>query len=351
MNIDGRPIGPGHPAYLVAEMSGNHGGQLSTAKAIIRAAQAAGADAIKLQTYRADTITLDLDSADFRISKDDPWCAKKTLFHLYEEAFTPWEWHAELFSEARRCGLTIFSSPFDSSAVDFLEDLGCPAYKIASPEITDIPLLMKVAQTGKPVIVSTGLAERSDIELAVSTLRSSGCDELALLKCTASYPAPPESMNLATIQDLAQQFDVIAGLSDHTLSIEVPIASVAMGARIIEKHLMLPGTDSVDSFFSLDTNQFCELVRAVRIVEKSIGSVCYSVPGDPNTKFKARRSLYVAKPISKGEILTPENIRSVRPSYGLHPKYYFQILGKPVIRDLQPGHRLTLADIDGGPRE
>ncbi len=347
MRIGDREIGSDYPVYIIAEMSGNHAGRLDKALEIIRSAKEAGADAIKLQTYRADTITLDAQTPDFLIPADDPWHYKGNLFALYEEAFTPWEWHETLFAEARKIGIEIFSSPFDGTAVDFLENLGCSAYKIASPEITDIPLLKRVAQTGKPVIMSTGLAELADIELAVQTLKDNACISYALLKCTASYPAPPERMQLRTIPDMISRFGCPVGLSDHTLGIGVPVASVALGASIIEKHFMVNKTDeSVDSFFSLDAIEFRQMVDAVRMVEKALGSVSYEVPGESVTKFKARRSLYIAMSIRKGEVLTEMHVKSVRPSWGLHPKYYESILGKRVNCDLELGDRLSLDVID-----
>ena len=329
------------PSYIIAEMSGNHGGDLDNALALVRSAKESGADAIKLQTYRADTITLNSLNSDFQIPENDPWHYKGNLYALYEEAFTPWEWHEALFAEARRIGLEIFSSPFDLTAVDFLEKLDCAAYKIASPEITDIPLLKRVAQTGKPVIMSTGLAEIEDIELAIQTLKNNGCVEYCLLKCTAAYPAPPESMNLLTIPDMMTRFACLAGVSDHTLGIGVPVASVALGARIIEKHFMLPGHSTVDSFFSLDPQAFSLMVDEVRKVEKALGSVSYNIHGGPE-KFKARRSLYVSKDIKKGDIFTHENVKSVRPSWGLHPKYFDVILGKTAKYSMAMGDRLTL---------
>ncbi|RAP38965.1 pseudaminic acid synthase [Candidatus Marinamargulisbacteria bacterium SCGC AAA071-K20] len=343
LKINSQDVGNGHPVYFIAEMSGNHGGSKDKALELVRLAKEAGADAIKLQTYRADTITLNSNNKDFAIAKDDPWHYKGNLFALYEEAFTPWEWHADLFAEANKIGIHIFSSPFDLTAVDFLEDLNCPAYKVASPEITDIPLIAKVAKTGKPVIVSTGLAELKDIELCLSTLKENGCTDYAFLKCTASYPAPFENMNLNVIPDLASKLDCPIGLSDHTMGYSVPLASVALGATIIEKHFKAHADDdTVDSFFSLDKHEFKQMISEVRNVEKALGRVSYEIPGNPDTKFKARRSLYVSSPIKKGEKITEDNIKSVRPSWGLHPKHYDAILGKTVNTDLELGDRLRL---------
>ena len=341
--INSQEIGPNHPVYFIAEMSGNHGGSKEKALELVRLAKEAGADAIKLQTYRADTITLDTTNKDFSIPEGDPWHYKGNLFALYEEAFTPWEWHYDLFAEARRVGIHIFSSPFDCTAVDFLEDLECPAYKIASPEITDIPLIAKVAKTGKPVIVSTGLAELDDIELCLETLKANGCSEYMFLKCTASYPAPFEHMNVNVIPDMQKKLDCPIGLSDHTVGHSVPIAAVSLGATVIEKHFKAHVDDkTVDSFFSLDKHSFKTMISEIRNVEKALGKVSYDIPGNPETKFKARRSLYVSSPIKEGEKLTAENIKSVRPCYGLHPKYYNKIIGKTVKKDLDLGDRISL---------
>lgn len=347
LTINKQKIGENQPVYFIAEMSGNHGGSKEKAIELIHLAKEAGANAIKLQTYRADTITLNAQQPDFLIPADDPWHYKGNLYALYEEAFTPWEWHADLFTEAQKIGLDIFSSPFDLSAVDFLENLNCPAYKIASPEITDIPMLKKIAQTGKPVIISTGLAELSDIELCIETLEKNNCKNYMFLKCTASYPAPFESMNLRTIPDMIKRFDCPIGLSDHSMGYSVPIASVALGASVIEKHFKAhKNDDTVDSFFSLDKDEFKAMISEVRNVEKALGEASYEVKGNADTKFKARRSLYVAAAIKKGEHLSSDNIKSVRPSWGLHPKHYFDILGKTVNRDLEFGERLSLDDIN-----
>jgi len=342
-------IGPGHPTYIVAEMSGNHGGQLEEAKAVIRAAKETGADAIKIQTYTPDTITLNSDKPDFCIPSSNPWSKHSTLYQLYQKAFTPFEWHAELFAEAKMVGIEIFSAPFDHSAVDLLEELGAQAYKIASPEITDIPLLERVAATKKPVILSTGVAELEDLELAVSTLRQAGCTQLAILRCSSIYPSPPEVIHLRTIPDMIERFDCPAGLSDHTLGIGVPIAAVALGARIIEKHfLRSKDTGSVDAFFSLDVPEFKQMVREIRIAEKSLGEVCYTLTEEGKKNAWGRRSLYISKDIHTGEVLTAEHVRSVRPAFGLHPKHYKEVIGKKATRDLTYGDRLSKADVDWG---
>jgi len=342
IKIGNKKISLSTPAYIVAEMSANHGGEFGKAIDIIHAAKDSGADAVKLQTYRADTMTLDCDKEDFRIGSDNPWTEHKMLYPLYEKAFTPWEWHEDLIKEGSKIGVDVFSSPFDLSAVDLLEGLNVIAYKIASPEITDIQLLKKVAQTGKPVIVSTGLAELNDIELAVSTLKEYGCSDVVLLKCTSSYPAPFEEINLRTIPDMAEIFDCLTGLSDHTLGIGVPIAAIPLGARLIEKHFMLNKSDnSVDGFFSLDPEEFTQMVNEIRKIEKALGQIDYSLsPGSKKSIF-AKRSLYVSKDIKKGELITQENIKSVRPSYGLHPKEWDSVIGRRTTQDLEKGDRLS----------
>jgi pseudaminic acid synthase len=341
ITIKNKIIDESSACYIIAEMSANHNGDIEQAIQILHAAKLAGADAIKLQTYTADTITLDSKKEDFILPTDNPWEKHKTLYSLYEKAFTPWEWHAVLFSEAEKIGLDIFSSPFDSTAVDFLETLNCPLYKIASPEITDIPLIKCVAKTGKPVILSTGLANKSDIELAVNTLIVNGCKEYAILKCTTAYPAPFEDINLKTIPDMKKEFNCIVGLSDHSLGNVVPIASVSLGAKIIEKHFVLSkNSSSVDAFFSLSPSEFKSMVDDVKIVEKALGSVNYNVSPASEKNNLAKRSIYVSCKISKGELFTTDNIKSVRPSYGLHPKYYESMIGKVCNCDLEHGDRL-----------
>ena len=340
-------IGNDHSTYIIAEMSGNHCGDLATAFKIIEAAKEVGADAVKLQTYTPDTITLNSDKEDFRLPAANPWSSFNTLYKVYEKAFTPWEWHKALFDKAREVGIDIFSSPFDESAVDLLEELGTPIYKIASPEITHIPLIKKVAKTGKPVIFSTGVAELSDIELAVKTLKENGCHEIIILKCTSSYPAPPESINLKTIPNLKETFQCLAGLSDHTLGTGIPVAAVALGASVIEKHFILEKDEkSVDGFFSLDKREFKEMVDEIRKVEKAIGKVSYAIDEEGKKNYWGRRSLYVSGSIKKGEIITAENIKCVRPFYGLHPKFYEEVLGKKASKDLNFGDRLTFESIE-----
>ncbi len=342
VKIGEREISQNSPTYIIAEMSANHGGAFDKAIEILHAAKKSGADALKLQTYRADTMTLDSNKKDFLIASDNPWAAHKTLYSLYEKAFTPWEWHKDLIQEGKKIGIEVFSSPFDISAVDFLEKLNVAAYKIASPEISDIPLIQRVGRTRKPVIISTGLAELEDIELAVKTLRQEGCNGIVILKCTSSYPAPAKDINLRTIGDMIERFNCLAGISDHTLGIGVPIAAVTLGARVIEKHFMLNKTDSsVDGFFSLDPQEFRNMVDEIRKIEEALGEVDYSVsPGSKKNLF-AKRSLYIAKNINKGEVFTVENIKSVRPFHGLHPKHYEEILGKKANRNLEKGDRLS----------
>jgi pseudaminic acid synthase len=339
-------LGPGHPTIIIAEMSGNHGGSLDRALAIVHAAHRAGADAIKLQTYTADTITLKSQLDDFCLPSDSPWSSHRTLWDLYREASTPWEWHPALFEEAHKLGMEIFSSPFDETAVDFLESLDAPCYKIASPEITHIPLLRRVAATGKPVIISTGISDLADIELALSTLRAAGSKCIMVLKCTTAYPSPPEESNLRTIADISSRFKVLSGLSDHTIGITGALTAVALGASLIEKHFTLDDSnETVDSFFSSGESEFRRLVDEVRLVEKLMGSVTYDVSPSAVPNLRGRRSIYVSADIVAGTVLSSENVKVVRPSFGLHPRYYDQVLGKPVKRDLRCGDRLGWEDI------
>lgn len=327
---------PKNSVFIIAELSANHSGDINVAKATIKAAKKAGADAIKLQTYTADTITLNSDKDDF-IIKGTIWEGKK-LYDLYNEAHTPWEWHEELFKLAKEEGLVCFSSPFDKTAVDFLETLDCPIYKIASFEITDISLIEYVASKGKPIIISTGIAAKEDIELAVKTCRNVGNDDITILKCTSSYPAPVEEANMIMMQQFAKDFNVKVGLSDHTLGITVPVVATALGASVIEKHFILDKSiGGADASFSLDVDEFTEMVKAVREAEKSLGSIRYELNDKQLKSRQFSRSLYVAENIEKGEVITEQNIRSVRPGYGLHPKFLKQILGKKVNLDLEKG--------------
>ncbi len=335
------------PTYIIAEMSANHGGDFDTAIKIIREAKQCGADAVKMQTYRGDTITLNSDQEDFLIPDTSPWKEHKTLYSLYETASTPWEWHKELFHEGKKLGIDIFSSPFDITAVDFLEKLNNPVYKIASPEITDIPLLKKVAGTGKPVILSTGVATLEDLNLAVMTLRGAGCENLIILKCTTAYPTPYSEVNLRTIPHLGETFDCITGISDHTLGIGVPIVAVALGARVIEKHFILSKSDSsVDAFFSLTPDDFKLMVEEVRNIESALGEITYELTPNAKKNMNGRRSLYASEDIVEGESFTEKNIKSVRPAYGLHPKYFETLLGKKAIKNILKGDRISWKLVD-----
>ena len=346
ITINGRAIGDGCAPYIVAEMSGNHNHDLGRAMRIIEAAKASGADAVKLQTYRPNTITIDHHSEEFTV-QGGLWSGRR-LFDLYEEAHTPWEWHAPLFEHAKRIGITVFSSPFDPTAVDFLENLGAPAYKIASPELIDLALIRKVASTGKPVILSTGAATLDEIEEAVQTARDAGATELVVLHCTAAYPAPPEEANLASITALAERFQVVAGLSDHTLGTTVAALAVGLGASFIEKHFTLARADGgVDSAFSLEPHELVELVIAARIAKAATGQPTFGPTESESSVLKNRRSLYVVKPLAKGELLTNEHIRSIRPANGLKPRYLDAVLGQRAARDLYFGEPLQTHMLDG----
>lgn len=327
--------------FIVAELSANHGHKLEVALESVRAAKETGADAIKIQTYTADTITLNCDSDDFKV-KGTIWDGR-TLYDLYQEAYTPWEWHQAIFDEAMKCGLICFSTPFDKTAVDFLEDLGNPIIKIASFEITDIPLIEYAAKKGKPMVISTGIAMPEDIELVVKTCKDAGNDDITLLKCTSSYPAPIEEANLMTMVDLKERYGVKVGLSDHTMGYDVAVAAVALGATLVEKHFILDRSiGGPDAAFSMEKDEFTAMVKAIRNVEKALGDVFY--PTDPS-KVKGRefsRSLYVAENMKVGDVITEQNVRSVRPGFGLHPKYLPEILGKKVNRGLVKGERFSL---------
>ncbi|NDP22191.1 MAG: pseudaminic acid synthase [Paludibacter sp.] len=331
--------------FIIAELSANHGDDIKIAVETVRAAKRAGADAIKLQTYTAETITLNSDKDDFVI-KGTIWEGKK-LYDLYKGAFLPWEWHKELYKTAEEEGLVCFSSPFDKTAVDFLEELNTPIYKIASFEITDVNLIAYAASKQKPMILSTGIAEYEDIELAVKTCREVGNNDITLLKCTSSYPAPIEEANLLMMQRFAKDFGVRVGLSDHTLGTIVPIVATALGAQIIEKHFILDRSiGGADASFSLDEKEFTEMVTAVRNVEKAMGRESYELTEKQKAGKAFARSLYVAEDIKAGEIITEDNVRSVRPGFGLHPKYLKEILGKKVKIDLEMGTPLKLDDVE-----
>lgn len=335
--IADRKIGPGQPCYIIAELSANHGQSIDNALALIKVAKDAGADAIKLQTYRADTITIDCDAEPFMIKKGTAWEGQR-LYDLYEEAHTPWEWHEALFAEAAKHGLHCFSSPFDDTAVDFLEELNAPAYKIASFEIVDHGLIAKCAQTGKPMIMSTGMASKQEVEEAVQVARDNGCKQLALLKCVSAYPAPANEMHLSTIQDLSQSFDCPAGLSDHTLGTTIPVAAASIGASIIEKHFTLRRADGgPDSHFSLEPHEFNEMVSSVREAQSALGVPSYELTDSQVASRMFRRSLFAVKDIKAGEALTKENVRSIRPGHGLAPKHLKEVLTKTAISDIAFG--------------
>lgn len=333
-------------SFIIAELSANHGGKLEVAIETIRAAKRAGADAIKLQTYTADTMTIDCKNEYFTKVLDGSIWQGRTLYNLYQEAYTPWEWHAELFRAAKEEGLICFSTPFDKTAVDFLDQFDPPAYKIASFEIQDIPLIEYTASKGRPMIMSTGIAELEDIELAVKTCRDAGNNNIILLKCTSSYPAPIEEANLATIPDLKKRFGVEVGLSDHTLGIVAPVVAVTFGARVIEKHFILDKSiGGPDAGFSLDKNEFAQMVKAIRKAEKAIGKINYNLTEKQKKGKQFARSLYVVQDIKAGDEFTEKNVRSIRPGYGLHPKYLKEIIGKKALRDLKKGEPLSFNDI------
>ena len=327
--------------FIIAELSANHNGSLETALETIRAAKRTGANAIKLQTYTADTLTIQSEKDDFIIKSGSIWDGK-TFYDLYKSAYTPWEWHEELFQCAKEEGLICFSSPFDKSAVDFLENLNVPAYKIASFEITDIPLIEYVASKGKPVILSTGIATLEDIELALDACKRMGNNNIALLKCTSSYPAPIEEANMSMIPDFKERFDVIPGLSDHTLGSTVPIVATTLGARIIEKHFILDRSiGGPDAAFSMNESEFTKMVRAVREAEKAKGLVDYELTDKQLKGREFSRTLYVVKDVKKGDIISNDNVRSIRPGFGLHPKFLNLILGKHFNMDLKQGTRMS----------
>lgn len=334
IEIDGRLIGPDHSPYVIAELSANHNGKLETALRIIEAAQKAGADAVKLQTYKPDTITLDCDSEDFKI-RGGLWDGR-TLYELYEEAHMPWDWHKPLFEHARKLGITIFSSPFDNTAIDLLEDLNTPAYKIASFEAVDLPLIKYAASTGKPMIISTGMADAEEIQEAVDAAREGGCEQLALLHCVSGYPAPAEDYNLRTIPDLMERFGVVTGLSDHTLNNTTALTSVAMGASIIEKHFTLDRSGGgPDDSFSLEPDGLKELCSGVNTAWLAIGKVDYKRKASEQANLKFRRSLYFVTDMEEGEEITVESIKTVRPGFGLAPKHFDNLIGRRLKKSVE----------------
>jgi pseudaminic acid synthase len=337
LEINSRRIGPGYSAYIVAEMSANHNQSFDEAVKIIEAAKQSGANAIKIQTYTPDTITIDCDNDYFRINNDNLWKGRK-LYDLYSEAYTSWDWQPRLKNIADNLGIDLFSTPFDDTAVDFLEAMKVPAYKIASFEIVDIPLIKRVAQTGKPIIMSTGMATLAEIDEAVNVIRDTGNNQLALLKCTSAYPALPEDMNLLTIPHLSQTYGVPAGLSDHTLGIAVPVTAVALGGCIIEKHVTLTrSNEGPDSAFSLEPHEFKSMVAAVRTAEKAMGKISYEITKKEKNSRIFRRSLFAVENIKAGRKFTNKNVRSVRPGYGLHTRYLTVILGKRAKRSIDRG--------------
>ena len=337
-SIGKHKLAEGKKTFVVAELSGNHNQSLARAKKLIKLAKLAGADAVKLQTYTADTITLKSNSKDFKIQKNSPWAKYKNFWNLYNYASTPCSWHKELFRTAKKNNIEIFSSPFDETAVDFLETLNCPAYKIASPEINHIPLIKKVAKTKKPVILSTGLAKLKDIELAIKTLKSNGCYKIAVLRCVTSYPSPLEEQNLKIISDIKKRFKVLSGLSDHTIGNTSALTSVALGGSIVEKHFNIRDKiKTVDSFFSSDFKLFKEMVEKIREVEASLGKVSYDISKSSKKHLKGKRSIYVSKFIKKGDQISKFNIKVVRPFFGLHPKFFNKILGKISRQDIKQG--------------
>ncbi len=340
IEIKGRPIGPGQPVYIIAEMSANHGQDFDQAVRIIHAAKAAGADAVKVQTYTADTLTLNCRNPYFQIT-DTIWKGR-TLYELYAEAYMPWEWQAELKKIAEGIGLDFFSTPFDDTAVDFLSALDVPAFKVASFEIVDLPLLQKIARTGKPVILSTGMATEADIHEALTTISQHGGNATALLKCTSAYPAPFEEMHLRTIPHMAETFAVPVGLSDHSMGWTVAVAAVVLGACLIEKHFTLFRSDpGPDSSFSMEPEEFAQMVKAIRIAEKALGTIEYQPSGKQKQSLKFRRSLFVAEDIRQGETFSNKNVRSIRPADGLHPRHFQAVLGKKARQDIQKGTPLS----------
>ena len=344
IEIAGRPIGPDHSPYVIAELSANHNGKLETALRIIEEAKKAGADAVKLQTYKPDTITLDCDSEDFKI-RGGLWDGR-TLYELYEEAHMPWDWHKPLFEHARKMDITIFSSPFDNTAIDLLEDLNTPAYKIASFEAVDLPLIKYAASTGKPMIISTGMADAEEIQEAINAAREGGCKQLAVLHCVSGYPAPAEDYNLRTIPDMMARFGLVTGLSDHTLDNTTAITSVAMGASIIEKHFTLDRSGGgPDDSFSLEPADLAALCQGAKTAWQAMGRVDYGRKSSEQGNAKFRRSLYFVKDMKRGDIITKDCIRSVRPGYGVAPKFMDKILGAKIKVDVVSGSPVQFRDI------
>ena len=346
IRIGSRIISKDSPTFIVAEMSANHNMDYNRAVQILRAAKEAGADAVKIQTYTADTITLESDRPCFQITQGTLWDGI-TLHKLYETAYTPWEWQGKLKEEAEGMGLEFFSSPFDFTSVDFLEELKVPAYKVASFEITDIPLIRRIAGLGKPVIMAAGVARLSDIELAVRTCKEAGNENVILLKCTSAYPTPYEDVNLRTMPSMGETFDCLTGLSDHTMGGAVACAAVALGARVVEKHLTLRRADGgPDSAFSMEPEEFKDMVDNIRVIERALGKVTYDLTPGQTKEREHSRSLFIARDMKAGEVFTPENLRSVRPADGLHTKYYEELLGKRIAADAEKGTPMSWALVD-----
>ena len=345
INIDGKIISKDSPVYIIAEMSANHLMDFDRAKDIIYRLKDSGVDAVKLQTYRADTITINSDNPEFQLH-GGLWDGE-TLYSLYQKAYTPWEWQQELMTYANSLGMACFSSPFDFTAVDFMEEIGMPAYKVASYEINDIPLIRKIAKTGKPVIISTGIAYMEDVERALRVCREEGNENVLLLKCTSAYPCPYEDMNLNTIPLMESTYDCIVGLSDHTLGSEVALAAVALGAKVVEKHVTIKRSDGgPDGAFSMEIEEFTDMVRQIRNVEKALGKSTFELTTSQKNARSGSRSLYVVKEIKQGEVFAEDNIRSVRPGKGMHTMYYEEVLGKRASRDLPYALPLGFGDVE-----
>lgn len=341
IQISGRHIGPNHPPFIIAEMSGNHNQSLERALEIVEAAAQSGVHALKIQTYTPDTITIDLDEREFHIGDPDSLWEGASLYKLYGEAYTPWEWHKPIFDKARELGMIVFSTPFDDTAVDFLENLDVPCYKIASFENTDLPLIRRVASTGKPLIISTGMATVAELDETVRAAREAGCKDLILLKCTSTYPSTPENTNILTIPHLRELFGCEVGLSDHTMGLGVSVASVALGASTIEKHFTLNRADGgVDSAFSMEPAEMAQLVVEAERAWQALGQVSYGPTEAEKKSLQYRRSLYVVQDIKAGDVLTKENVRSIRPGLGLPTKYLDEVLGKAVNQDVKRGTAL-----------